>query len=283
MKNEWLIKILALGIVVLFIGVGFQSVLGDYNKMFSGISTSISKNTNEISIKVILSSDKFGQIKRYTLKLSNHQLEELNDIFDNLKIELYKCKSDTEVIKVYKDTIVSLGEKDLLPNEISVKKAQNLVIRKNNFQLRNINYSINQINEEDLINKRCYITGKTTQTSTWPFSDSGGLLKFLVNWLLSIFKIRPGIYTTLTFGSYHEFSSDGGPANGWIYTKGLNGTKTRNTSFYGQIDRVGYGQTGDIYFVGANGFTGLIYEGNETIPSYYIGYTKMIHIGSVEP
>jgi len=264
MKKEWLVKALALGVVVLFVSVSCSSAISVDNKT---------------SIKMILCSNVFSQISGYTLKLSNQQLKELDKIFDKLKIDLCKCKSEIEVIRIYKDTIVSLGDKNLLPNGLSVKQAQDLVIKKN-FQpdINNFfNYSFYQNNRDDLINIICLISGKTSQTRSSPHWFGDRKWPFFINFFLMIFLGIPKIDATLTFGTEYDFNPYDGPAVGWIYIMGLRGIKMRDTPFYGRFDTIGSGHFGEWYFVGAYGFTGLFFE--YSTESFYIGYAREVHIG----
>ncbi|MFW6121468.1 MAG: hypothetical protein ACOC80_11295, partial [Petrotogales bacterium] len=72
------------------------------------------------------------------------------------------------------------------------------------------------------------------------------------------------------------------PANGWIFTSGLYGTKLWNGTFYGQL-RYGIFRT-----TGASGFTGLRIGGSGFLgfpigEAYYLGSVLEIKIGDKYP
>jgi len=256
-------KGLALAIILLFIGVSFQPAFAVEDKNSSNSSSTVSENEalDNNLIKMLVQIHISNGMQSYTLELSNQQLDELDMIFDKLKIDLWNCNSEIEVIEIYKDAVVSLGENGLLPDTMSIEEAQELVL-KNNFNPRFgklFYHLLNNLAEDNLLNILCWITGKSSRT--------GDRFSYY-------FPIR--IFSTLYFGYILDVYNRR-PALGWVYTIGMLGVKEQEGSFYGRIyERLK--PPFETYYIGALGFRGLIFKGYYADPSYYLGHSFCVHL-----
>jgi len=100
----------------------------------------------------------------------------------------------------------------------------------------------------------------------FPFAELGGFISF-------------GHRVNHIAGGYWNYY----PANGWIFTSGLYGTKLWNGKFYGQL------KYGIFRTTGASGFTGLMIGGSGFLGfpigggAYYLGSVLEIKIGDKYP
>ncbi len=251
MQRNLFSKILAVGIVVLFLGVGIHPVFAIEDKTSAELLTK-----DDDIIKMPVSIHTSEGIQRHTLELTNQQVEELDKIFDKLKVDLWNSDSHYEVSEVYKEAIVSLSENGLLPDGLSVEEAQELVL-KNTFNQRLgklFSYLFNGLLPKTVKNFICIVAGKSTNT-------------YIVG--LPLFRII--IHGTRSYGM-HE-------AVGWIHTTGLLLIQKLEGSFLGEI----YYQGGvppsiPVNYWGGIGFRGFVFN---TTPISYIGRATWIWVEEI--
>lgn len=249
MQNTLLVKSLILSIIVLFIGVGIRPAFArDTNTSIELISND--NDLVELPIQIHTSKG----VERYTLELTNQQVEELDKIFDKLKDDLWEYDSHYEVTESYKVAIVSLKEKGLLPDGLSIEEAQKLVITNSinsNFG-KLFSHLRSYLAPGNVFNLFCSVSGSSTNSGTASLFPN------------SIFK---RIYYGYTRNVGHI------AAEGYIHTSGLFLTQKSEGSFFGRI----YSQAGTHkWHCGTIGFRGIVYSTN---PLRYSGRAIWVWVG----
>jgi len=110
---------------------------------------------------------------------------------------------------------------------------------------------------------------------------------FIIRQFLRIFLLQNvpwEIFGSISFG-WKECLAPNIPSSGWVWTRGLNGIKTWNGSFYGRIKKVErlYFASHDFY-IGVLGFTGLKISTDMLFPLspgkvFYLGGAARVKIG----
>jgi hypothetical protein len=121
MKNVHLKNSLVVGIIFLFISVGIQPAFAN------DISIKLD-NSELVEIKV-----EFYETDRtynHTVLLTHEQTEELKNLINDYEIKLENTDNKIETEAIYKNIVVSLNEYGLLPEDMSIEKAQRLVTGK---------------------------------------------------------------------------------------------------------------------------------------------------------
>lgn len=332
-------KLLVVGIVILFFGVGIAPSITANIENISSIHTFNSDNELiEYSVELI----GIEGTRTHTVMLSQKQSDDLEKLFADLELKLDNAVTREETIAVFEQAVSDLNELGMFPDDVSVEEVQKLVIDRyqNSEVIKVLDGDIIEIVENDFCeNYNCLIAGKTSHTSTWSiitrssiviysimeylfdllwnklsnyFEEHGmwdmlDLLPYLLYipysillmlntlFLFTMFTgmflsfLNPlSIWQILDIG-YAELNWDMQwipfPADGWIYTIGLNGTQTWDGDLFGQIQNLpivwalnrGSLVLSKIY-PGASGFIGIkSYNPNST---FYIGYAKHVKVGS---
>ena len=150
-------KSLAVGIVFLFIGIAITP----------GTNTNVVKaSANDDLIYVNIEACGIPVTKPQTVKMTKHQSDEILKVFEDIKVKLERVKTREEAIPIYNEAVVLLNNYGLLPKEMSVKEAQNLVtgkfdkpLRKDIFEqsFKQTNGKIKTIINEHIINLCCLV------------------------------------------------------------------------------------------------------------------------------
>jgi hypothetical protein len=153
-------KGLVVGIIILFLAVS--------------IVPSINANIDRLPVKnklveTMVRIHNSRGIIPFTLKISEKQSDEIDRIFDNLKISLDTAVTDDEIDEIYDDAVVSLYELGLF-SRMTLKEAKQLVNGKSKNQ-RVAESSSNLGNVDENFN--CRVIGWTTNTVMF---DLGRLL-----------------------------------------------------------------------------------------------------------
>jgi len=319
MKKEWLVKTLALCIVVLFIGISFQPVFAINSKSKDEIIEN--KSNNENKLEYIIEITKENKVISYSVFLTEKEANDLDILIKSIHSKLNNSKSNVDTINIFYDAVDSFNGLGVFPDNISINEVKQLVIGEN----RNLD-KIRFKNEmgDGFKNRLCLVACDTTNTLSIgpivlltalvfiPFfayelffgTISYNLSKFkiltmlmlvpliLLGYILlslvvcsylSITSVQPvSIGSLITFGyfepaifypSYDKYC----PSNGWIFTLGLNGTKSYNGSFFGQLFKIPA-----IYWYfynGITGFTGIsIRKPNHSI--FRLGFGLQVNVGS---
>ena len=282
-------KLLALGVIVLFIGLAFApSIIADLPE------------TKMVEITVeICGTDGMESQK---ISLSKKDAERLDVLFDETRNKLDNVTSVGETVEIFNDVIVSLDELDSL-GDLSVEEAQSLVFDENQ-NLRWIEpfkrlIKFNNRQDSEIDNTLCLIMGKSTSTY---FMSLGGYLSNVIGYYLSQFGLRGLEYFAFFLLFMFQFISMfnllpvmymgglgaliGGSrlsADGWIHTIGLGGIQSINGSFYGTFDLIFLTISCMIwYHPGILGFSGIrLYWDVDN--SFYIGSAIDVKISSELP
>ena len=244
-------------------------------------------------------------IKPNKVRLSKDQAAEIDRLFENMKSKLTNVETREATIEIFKDTIVEL-EKYRLIETSAIQRLQQLIYRwcqhpktttslwKNPTQ-----YPVNEYS-----NYFCFISGETTTTKLvglvergcsgllyalfWVYFLSGELFvqirtvftKVIDFFIEKQFPINGGI---ISFGNRHRSPSPPNqmqsyPAEGWIWTQGINGELSWNGTYYGTIKQLKspiYAYY--TYYIGAVGFLGLTLTRDDR-KLYILGSTMRLQI-----
>jgi len=247
-KKPLIVKGLAIGIILLFIGVAIAPSINFNVVKASDDDDLVEVTTQACGIKG------FGNT---TVKLTREQYQNLEQYLVEFRARLNQTTTREEAVPIFKEAVVELDKYGLLPRGMSVERAQKLITS----SILNNNYF-------------CQIAGRTNRIY---FLALGSIV---IYWLaeIGIFKsifylLYRGLFcisnlrflrtgNIICFGFYHP-SGFGGtiiePATGWITTHGLSGTKKWDgNNLWGNLSInpfiiFDYGFT----YPGAFGFTGL--------------------------
>jgi hypothetical protein len=145
MKKELLLKSLALGIVVLFIGVSFQPVYATDFSLSNKLYFKNEINKNEL-VELTVQICELEKECNYTVLLTQEQFEELNVLINNFKIDLDKVSTIEETVVIYNDMIISLDKLGIIPDNLNIEETQQLVT------YQYLKYSLFKENQVELIN-----------------------------------------------------------------------------------------------------------------------------------
>lgn len=262
MKKGLLTKGIVFGIIVMFFGVGIQPVFADVS------IESIDPEMVEITIQICNGNG----ANDHTVILSQEKAEELENLLNIIESKLDTAKTLEETSAIFNDTVVSLFELGVLPDDMSIEDAKQLVngMEQNPRIIEKLErwFSKNQGFDVPLGNLLCLIAGHTDETFfigpllipslilvlimvappflldfLFDISIGSNILRVLIP-LCTVFGILNFITWQLipfAFGHMIALGSFSGswfpifiPAEGWIYTIGLKGIKTWD-SIYGRI------------------------------------------------
>jgi hypothetical protein len=306
MKKEILISI---GITFLFIGVGFQPAFAN---------VSLSSDSSELE-EIIFQICKTDSITNHSIMITQKQSDELEDLISNFKEKIDVADTFEQTVVIYQDMIESLDRIDLLPKDVNVKKAEEIVIGGNKkifdaistpFIPKGLDLGINN-------NSLCLLSGDTTETIILgPATITSAILFFLIVGLLIDLSFKSKLYfllnllveptmivgliiTILTvFFPLKTFNIIGygrltdhewqipiySPAKGWLNTFGIFGKKTWNGLFYGQYKPFPY-PFNNLFYTGTIGFTGfnILRFIDDDLRCFSLGIAISVKIGEKYP
>ena len=111
-------KILALGIILLFIGVAFAPSIN-----FNVVKASSDNDLVEVTTQAC-GINGFGNT---TVKLTKQQYQNLEQYLVDFRARLNKTTTRDEAVPIFKEAVVELDKYGLLPKRMSVQKAEKLV------------------------------------------------------------------------------------------------------------------------------------------------------------
>jgi hypothetical protein len=269
-------KIISVGIILLFIGVALAPSIN-----FNVVKASNDKDL----VEVITQACGIQGYDDTTVKLTRQQYQDLEQYLVGFRARLNQTTTREEAIPIFKEAVVELDTYGLLPRGMSVEQALQHVTKSYqdekiiNFKEKLLINSLSIFDNKS--NVLCLIAGRTTETIFIPFlarvsllptlatlawafvtipSDRliigmtllGLSLLFGITFIMSFLmgNIIPSSFLQwIRFGEWISRPGYVNPAEGWLFTVGLNGVKTCNYSFHGAIG-------GDDY-LGVMGFTGI--------------------------
>ncbi len=258
-------------VIFLLLSIGFTSII------------SAKEETQEYTLMI---PSIFG-IKQQKISFTSEQSDKLDSIFDELHNQLKDVDSVEETKLLYKRTIDTLVDNNLLSksNAFLTKKLLFSDFVDRFYSALNKNLDANS----DLIKHNCWVTGEATNTnflrpivSRW--LDFGIILSFLM--IIQI-MIRPDyanvFFADISFGYYWEL--DHGRTNAWsngsILAKNRFGSQELSGVFRGGLSTINALYTvADIhyYFVGIYFFLGLGYYNFFSDENYFMGRASVVNV-----
>jgi hypothetical protein len=254
-------KILALGIILLFIGVAVAPSINFTVVKASNENDLVEVTTQACGIKG------FGDS---TVKLTRQQYQNLEQYLVDFRARLNQTSTREEAIPIFKEAVVELNKYGLLPKGMSIERAQKLVIgRHYNTYLINLikrfnNEYSNQVNE----NYYCIIAGVTDLMTEfqgyitsflWALADfpNFGILYplLILSWIVNKF-LPISVFQRIGLGGLDPEVGGFSPARGWVFTVGVLGMikwSGKLTGAIGPYHEVPFG----IIYDAVDGFTGL--------------------------
>ena len=278
-------KILALGVIILFIGVAIAPSIN-----FNVVKAS---NDNDL-VEVTTQACGIKGYRDTTVKLTRQQYLNLEQYLVEFRARLNKTTTREEAAPLFKEAVVELNRYGLLPKGMSEKTAQQLVTgrtQSTGFEhLMKKPFLRNRFNPSDNENFLCLVYGIITGY-TFSFGPILLLLSRFYPWVTALVRTLPfilipiDILHTITLGEHQ--SGDYYPANGWLGTFGLNGRRVfHGQPLYGALPLdpigIGYPWGTNYYYPGIMGFTGLHINILETV-HFYLGSALWVKIDSVHP
>ncbi len=269
-------KLLVVGVIVLFLGLAVAP----------SINANVSKESELVEITTEICGLGGG---KHTVQLTQEEAEEVEQLFENIRLQLNESTSREEAKEIFNKAIVELDKYGLLGG-LSVKQAQRLITGM--FQTQRFFNRMFPRTLDENENKFCLIAGMTSDTH---FEGIGALFFEKLNdifWaygligysIFEIFAILNPIpfYYRINLG--HEYFVFEGESEyyysyGWIFTIGSNGIKIYKRKMEGDLPiqgsflYLGGGLSHIGYFPGVVGFTGI------KIDSFlYLGYAHWVKI-----
>lgn len=257
-------------VILLFIGVAF--------------TPSINANVNKDEL-VELEVELCGLNKKNIVKLTQEQADEVDFIFDEIRIKLDGIESREGAEEIFKDVIVELDKYSLL-GELSIKQAQNLVTDKykdkTGFELLKKLHSKNQGLRYDNDNQLCLIAGQTSNTLINSIFEKIFFLRVeeypegTINIWFALYLIAYfiGLNSPYVIGADVCFLPN---AEGWVFSIGSSDIKEWNGLLKGLIPKGDYPQ--DRAIVGLNGFKVRIDSDDENF--FYLGTALNVDIEEI--
>jgi hypothetical protein len=162
-------KIIILGVICFFVGMGFQPVLAVNQKTSYNSSIIVSGNDNQKNalVNIPVQIHKYGKIETHNLMITEEQRVKLDIFSDIFKKELDEAETLEETIAIYNNAIVSLDEIGLIPEGLSARELQRLIT--GNVQLEKFR-NIMQTNKyrgksDEYSNSNCLLSGSSSWTN----------------------------------------------------------------------------------------------------------------------
>ena len=270
MKTGYVKKGLVVWIIVLFIGAGVYPTIAINNIM------STNENTSDELVKIPVQMFGLNGVKSYKKSITKQQYNELQILKESFKEDFENADSMKESVKVYRDMVLSLNELGLLPDGISVKDVEKLVLG-HYYYLDKLGVLSDKIIVDDPQQDTAGIYKNRFCQLTWASSNWWCYLRipdFLIydsmNWWLGIFMYR------IAFGRDYRHAYEPPPESsiGWINARSSRQEWKYNGTFWGELDRDG-GAYESVYYKGVHGFFGYSIDG------YIFGYARIVCIETV--
>ena len=266
-------KTIVIGIIVLFIGLAVAPTIN------ANVSrTPVKSKLVETSVRIHNSRG----ITPYTLKLTEKESDEVDRIFDNLKVSLDSAETDEEIDAIYDDAVESLYELGMFPR-MTIGEAKQLV-NGNSKKTQSGNIGTRGGNSD------CKIAGQTTHTYMHDLNRIFlwfilGFVRFGGRWDYN-YRYYNGKIGGISFGEFHDGYPIWNPSEGWVHTNGTNGVIKWEGEFYGaRGERQLYGMIYEYLiwgFMGVAGFNGLWID-KRNQPPCYLGNADHVNLRYDKP
>jgi hypothetical protein len=279
-------KILALGIILLFIGVAVAPSIN-----LSAVKASADDDLVEVTTQAC-------GIQRYgntTVKLTKEQYQDLEQYLVEFRERLNQTSTREEAVPIFKEAVVELNKYGLLLKGMSVEQTQKLVTsgywHQKKLQLYEKLDNRNPLPQNVIQNQFCFVAGYTYHSLlVGPISMTSfvtllamsyffyylseiigsfglkilstflGIIAYGVDFLYITLPVIPfEIGGFITFGDVTEVWEEPprySPSIGWIFSAGLKGVQSINGSFYGTLREFGFFMSR--LYVGLSGFVGIV-------------------------
>jgi hypothetical protein len=264
-------KLLAVGVILLFIGVAVVPCIN---------STVVKSSTDNDLVEVTSQACGIQGFGNTTVKLTKQQYQDLEQYLVDFRARLNQTTTREEAIPLFKDAVVELNKYGLLPKGMSVEQAQRLVTGQSLSQkclntiqkVLNRNYDNNS--DQNLF---CLFYGHLSGTFLEPFyykildlvSESYFLSFILWLFFSYIYDFQPFFF--LCPIGFTQF----GGAEGNVFTIGLLGLK----SWKGNL--IGEWRNSDNDYLAVVGYTGLVIKNSKTGFFIYLGTAMQVGIHEV--
>ena len=275
-------KVLVIGIIFLFVCVAIQPGI---------IADESVEQVNSELVEITVEICKIDRSSNHTIFLTKEQVDELENLINSFEIELDTVDNSIEIETIFKNTVVSLNGLGLIPEDMNIEDAQQLVTGKKQdkrlvrfFKRCYDKHMDSSGNKENFL---CLIAGSTGDTyfqgpiariayDTWhSLIDYFWNFEIILHLLIS--KISDILFLYLTLGGFIwgiiplSFGYEIGfgceyetpditeyyPAEGRVFTLGLNKKKFFRGSFFGDIPLRQFPTILFWCYPGALGFTGI--------------------------
>jgi hypothetical protein len=263
MKDTEVKKGLIVSVILLFIGVAVAPSIN-----LSVVKASQDKDLLEVTTQAC----GIQGYKDTTVKLTREQYQNLESYLVEFRARLNQTSTREEAVPIFKEAVVELDKYGLLPREMSVEKAQQLMLcdSQNEKKIPLINNFFNKFSlfSDGKSNALCLIAGQSSNTFFIPFVSRADIIPLIITLssselfatsgysviskvlfglsilfgIIFVVSLLWGNITPLSFLHWICFGEIQSrpnfhiePAYGWLSTIGLNGVKTWNQSFTGGI------------------------------------------------
>jgi hypothetical protein len=229
---------------------------------------------NKIKINIIDN----GQNQDYYTYLTDEQVEELDELFINIKEQTINSKTLRDFNKIIFESIKSFRKLGLISDEMDIDKIIRVLKITIFYQSlsRYFDYFIKSTQPRPKENLFCTIVAHTNRSHF--FRNTGWPV--LTYWPVAI--NNQICYGTYVFPDENDPFPDWIPAEGWVYTKGWLGDIDWRGEFFGQISYNYFVSFSFYSVIGVRGFTGLRFEQDDEWVYYYGGAIR-VKLGSTQP
>jgi hypothetical protein len=292
-------KLLVVGVIGLFLGLAVAP----------SINANVSKESELVEITTEICGLDGG---KHTVQLTKEEAEEVDRLFENIRLQLNESNSREEVNRIFKEVVVKLDKYGLLGG-LSVKQVQRLAMeRYQDSKEFKISDTLRSRLQKNTSNFLCLIAGYTNGTN---FDSQLELfcvrIAFLLSFIGPIFFNKFHLYTSIFFlylilntinpfnpisivsrinlggekggGWFPEFEEY--YAHGWLHTTGVFGIKKCEGLFIGTIPlrETAIISNGFMFIFnpGVIGFTGLHIYNPSTTSHFYLGSALLVNLKEV--
>ncbi len=283
--------------------------------MSSSFSTVVSDPLDNDSL-VEYSVTFFGLDYEKTIFLTKGDLTSIEALIDEFRVRLSHVTTKAQVKEIFTNMIVNLDQYGLF-GDMDTEQVQRFVTEDCYHHLSDASskHFYTEKTVENGSNALCLIAGHTYFTifesniariiskptyvllalQKYAILHNRSLLLKVSTLLVNPLKVA--LFGTFALSTYNPLPisctiglGDRGakiiPASGWVTTIGLNGAKSWNGSFYGQLMRLPILITlfdGGIVYPGVSGFTGIQWTEPGSMECFYLGTALHVKIGSEIP